>query len=128
MALTGACPCGLMVIPVWMPMGPSRQPLQAQPQLLPLQRPAQASAPCVAGGMPELVVLDARCIGDGPTLIRAVRRGATVLLDTRALDPARAQQLVDYCAGGVVAMDGQAHRAGDNAFLFAPALARVTAA
>ena len=73
------------------------------------------------------MVLAAGCLDDGRILIRAVRRGASVLLDTRALDQEAGQRLVDYCAGGVSAMDGQAHRAGENAFLFAPALTRVTA-
>jgi cell division inhibitor SepF len=99
-------------------MGPS---LLIQPKTEPVRR-AQRSNPG-----PELVVLAARGFGDGRTLIRAVRRGSTVLLDTRQLDAMTGQRLVDYCAGGVIAMDGQAHRAGDNAFLFAPALVRVTA-
>lgn len=99
-------------------MGPSLL-LQPQSSLAPRVRPATPG--------PELLVLAARGLDDGRCLIRAVRRGATVLLDTRALDQAMGQRLVDYCAGGVSAMDGQAHRAGDNAFLFAPALVRVTA-
>jgi FtsZ-interacting cell division protein YlmF len=99
-------------------MGPS--PL-SHPQSIPAQRTRPA-----AGG-PELVVLAARGMDDGRTLIRAVRRGASVLLDTRGLDQPRGQRLVDFCSGGVMAMDGQALRAGENAFLFAPALARITA-
>lgn len=99
-------------------MGPS---LLLQPPRTPVRRARPASPG------PELVVLAARCLDDGRSLIRAVRRGATVLLDTRGLDQETGQRLVDYCAGGVTAMDGQAHRAGSNAFLFAPALVRVTA-
>jgi FtsZ-interacting cell division protein YlmF len=97
------------------------------PTLL-LQIPTRP-APChrTARPGPELLLLAARGLADGHTLIRAVRRGACVLLDTRRLDRASGQRLLDYCAGGVTAMDGQAHRAGDNAFLFAPALSRVTA-
>ena len=128
-----------MVIPVWMPMGPSRLRLQAQAQAqaqaqgqspsqgrLPLLQLLADQRPSQVG--PQIVVLVARSNDDGRSLIAAVRRGATVLLDTRGLSPERGQRLVDYCTGGVLAMDGQAHRAGDNAFLFAPALARVTAA
>lgn len=120
--------CGQMVVPVWMPMGPSRVRLQSPSQLegVPAQRPRRASEALAAG--PEIVVLVARTSEDGRSLIAAVRRGASVLLDTRGLPPERAQRLVDYCTGGVLAMDGQAHRAGPNAFLFAPALARVSAA
>jgi FtsZ-interacting cell division protein YlmF len=99
-------------------MGPS---LLIQPKTEPVRRAQRSNRG------PELVVLAAGGSGDGRTLIRAVRRGASVLLDTRHLDLVNGQRLVDYCAGGVCAMDGQADRAGDNAFLFAPALVRVTA-
>ena len=76
---------------------------------------------------PEILVLGAVGFDDGRTLIEAVRRGVTVLLDTRSLIGSYRQRLLDYCAGAVNAMDGQAHRAGEDTYLFAPALARIQA-
>lgn len=80
-----------------------------------------------AGSCPgaEILVLAAGSFDDGRALIQAVRRGSTVLLDTRSVRGSYRQRLLDYCSGGVRAMDGQTHRAGADTYLFAPALARI---
>lgn len=76
---------------------------------------------------PEILVLEAAGFDDGRTLIEAVRRGVTVLLSTSSVVGSYRQRLLDYCVGGVSAMDGQAHHAGEDTYLFAPALARIRA-
>jgi FtsZ-interacting cell division protein YlmF len=62
---------------------------------------------------------------DGQTLIQAVKRNQTVVLNASSADDGQAQRLIDFACGGMEAIDGQAHRIDAETFLFTPAQARV---
>jgi FtsZ-interacting cell division protein YlmF len=62
---------------------------------------------------------------DGQTLIQAVNRNQTVVLNASSADDGQAQRLIDFACGGMEAIDGQAHRIDAETFLFTPAQARV---
>ncbi len=74
---------------------------------------------------PQLLVLHPHHMEDGQTLIQAVNRNQTVVLNASSADDGQAQRLIDFACGGMEAIDGQAHRIDAETFLFTPAQARV---
>jgi cell division inhibitor SepF len=74
---------------------------------------------------PQLLVLHPHQLADAQTLIQAVKRNQTVVLNASSADDGQAQRLIDFACGGMEAIDGQAHRIDAETFLFTPAQARV---
>ena len=77
-------------------------------------------------GMPEVMVIIPGCFEEAMEAVLAVREQKVVLLQAHQLDPDVAQRAIDFVAGGVSAMDGQAERLDATTFLFAPALVNLT--
>lgn len=73
----------------------------------------------------QLLVLQPHQLEDAQTLIQAVKRNQTVVLNASGADAGKAQRLIDFTCGGMEAIDGQAHRIDCETFLFTPARARV---
>ena len=73
----------------------------------------------------QLLVLHPQQLEDAQTLIQAVKRNQTVVLNASSADAGQAQRLIDFACGGMEAIDGQAHRIDAETFLFTPARARV---
>jgi len=73
----------------------------------------------------QLLVLHPHQLEDAETLIEAVKRNQTVVLNASSADAGQVQRLIDFACGGMEAIDGQAHRIDANTFLFTPAQARV---
>jgi cell division inhibitor SepF len=73
----------------------------------------------------QLLVLHPQQLEDAQTLIQAVKRNQTVVLNASSADAGQAQRLIDFACGGMEAIDGQAHRIDGETFLFTPARARV---
>lgn len=71
-------------------------------------------------GMPEVVVITPRRFEDAQEAVLAVRDQKVVVLQASRLDPELAQRAIDFVAGGVSALDGQAERLDATTFLFAP--------
>lgn len=82
------------------------------------------SAP--AYGMPEVMVITPGRFEDAQDAVLAVREQKVVLLEASRLDPDVAQRAIDFVAGGVSALDGQAERLDATTFLFAPALVNLS--
>ena len=74
-----------------------------------------------AYGMPEVMVITPGRFEDAQNAVLAVREQKVVVLQANHLDPDVAQRAIDFVAGGVSAMDGQAERLDATTFLFAPA-------
>lgn len=77
-------------------------------------------------GQPELVVWHPRRFADGAAIVTAVRDNKAVLLHAGSMETAEAQRLIDFVAGGVSAIDGQAECLDALTFLFAPALVAIS--
>jgi cell division inhibitor SepF len=73
----------------------------------------------------QLLVLHQHQLADAQTLIQAVKRNQTVVLNASNADDGQAQRLIDVACGGMEAIDGQVHRIDAETFLFTPARARV---
>jgi cell division inhibitor SepF len=95
--------------------------------LEPAARFAAAPHPEPPAAQPEVVLVMASRFEDAQTVIEAVRRGRSVILNAAGLSPELGQRLVDYACGGITALDGQAHRIGESVFLLASTVARITA-
>ena len=71
---------------------------------------------------PEVVVMVLTRFEQAQQAVRAVREQKIVVLQAGGLEPELAQRTIDFVAGGVAALDGQAERLDGHTFLFAPAL------
>jgi FtsZ-interacting cell division protein YlmF len=78
-----------------------------------------------AGWPPEVVVWHPTRFEDGAAIVAAVRDRKTVLVHAGLMDRGEAQRLIDFVAGGVSAVDGQAERLEALTFLFVPSLVTV---
>ena len=70
--------------------------------------------------MPEVVVFHPTRFEEAEWIVHNVRELKTVLVHAGAMEPADAQRLIDFVAGGVSAMDGQAECLAPLTFVFAP--------
>ncbi len=77
-------------------------------------------------GMPEVMVITPARFEDAQQALLAVREQKVVVLQARHLDPDVAQRAIDFVAGGVSALDGQAERLDATTFLFAPSLVNLS--
>ena len=77
-------------------------------------------------GQPELVVWHPSRFEDGAAIVTPVRENKAVLVHAGAMDRSEAQRLIDFVAGGVSAIDGQAECLDAVTFLFAPALVAIS--
>lgn len=77
-------------------------------------------------GQPELVVWHPSHFEDGAAIVSAVRENKAVLVHAGAMERGEAQRLIDFVAGGVSAIDGQAECLDALTFLFAPALVAIS--
>lgn len=73
-----------------------------------------------AAGGHRVLILHARHLVDAEQVIEAVRDHQAVVLNTGGAEEALAQRLIDFACGGMEAIDGQAHRLSEEAFLFCP--------
>jgi len=73
----------------------------------------------------QLLVLHPHQLEDAETLIEAVKRNQTVVLNASSADAGQVQRLIDFACGGMEAIDGQVHRIDAETFLFSPAQGRV---
>jgi cell division inhibitor SepF len=76
--------------------------------------------------MPEVVVFHPTCFEDAQAIVQAVRDLQTVLVHASAMPRQDAQRLIDFVAGGVVAIDGQAECLDEFTFVFAPEIVAIT--
>ena len=70
--------------------------------------------------MPEVVVFHPSRFEEAEWIVHNVRELKTVVVDAGAMEPADAQRLIDFVAGGVSALDGQAECLAPLTFLFVP--------
>jgi cell division inhibitor SepF len=77
-------------------------------------------------GMPEVMVITPGRFEDAQQAVLAVRDQKVVVLQARLLEADVAQRAIDFVAGGVSAMDGQAERLDATTFLFAPAVVNLS--
>lgn len=70
--------------------------------------------------LPEVVVFHPTRFEDAQAIVQAVRELQTVLVQASAMNRQEAQRLIDFVAGGVVAMDGHAECLDELTFVFAP--------
>ena len=75
---------------------------------------------------PEVVVFHPTRFDDAQAIVMAVRDMQTVLVHASAMPPDEAQRLIDFVAGGVAAMDGQAQSLDELTFVFAPEIVTIT--
>ncbi len=71
------------------------------------------------------MVLWARGLDDAGTVISAVRRNGVVVLNCGNLSARAGQRLIDMVSGGLLAIDGQVRRIGDDVLLCCPAITSV---
>jgi cell division inhibitor SepF len=76
--------------------------------------------------LPEVVVFHPTRFDDAQSIVLAVRDLQTVLVHAGAMSPEEAQRLIDFVAGGVAAMDGQAQCLDELTFVFAPEIVAIT--
>ncbi|WP_087066821.1 cell division protein SepF [Cyanobium sp. NIES-981] len=72
--------------------------------------------------LPEVVVFHPLHFEDAQEIVQAVRELKTVVVNAGSMDRAEAQRLIDFVAGGVSAIDGQAECLDAVTFVFAPEL------
>ena len=70
--------------------------------------------------LPEVVVFHPTRFEEAEWIVHNVRELKTVIVQAGAMDTAEAQRLIDFVAGGVTAMDGQAECLDPLTFVFAP--------
>jgi cell division inhibitor SepF len=75
--------------------------------------------------LPEVLVFHPTRFEDAQAILIAVRDLRTVVVDAAAMERRDAQRLVDFVAGGVLAIDGQSESLDDVTFLFAPDLVAI---
>ena len=68
----------------------------------------------------QVLILRCHQHADALTAASAVKQHKSVVVDTEQMDAAAAQRLLDFVAGAVDAIDGNAERLGENSFLFTP--------
>jgi cell division inhibitor SepF len=76
--------------------------------------------------LPEVVVFHPTRFEDGQAIVQAVRELQTVLVHAGGMPREDAQRLIDFVAGGVVAIDGQAECLDAFTFVFAPEIVAIT--
>ncbi|EDY37436.1 conserved hypothetical protein [Cyanobium sp. PCC 7001] len=72
--------------------------------------------------LPEVVVFHPLRFEDAQEIVQAVRELKTAVVHAGSMDRSEAQRLIDFVAGGVSAMDGQAECLDEVTFVFAPEL------
>ncbi|MFQ6539205.1 MULTISPECIES: cell division protein SepF [Aphanothece] len=75
--------------------------------------------------LPEVVVFNPMRFEEAQAIVLAVRELKTVLVNAGAMERGEAQRLIDFVAGGVSAMDGQAECLDEVTFVFAPEVIRL---
>jgi cell division inhibitor SepF len=75
--------------------------------------------------LPEVLVFHPTRFEDAQAILIAVRELRTVVVDAAAMERRDAQRLIDFVAGGVLAIDGQSESLDDVTFLFAPDLVAI---
>lgn len=76
--------------------------------------------------LPEVVVFRPTRFEDAQAIVLAVRDMQTVLVQASGMAPEEAQRLIDFVAGGVAAIDGQAECLDEFTFVFAPEIVTIT--
>jgi FtsZ-interacting cell division protein YlmF len=70
--------------------------------------------------MPEVVVFHPTRFEEAEWIVHNVRELKTVIVHAGGMETTEAQRLIDFVAGGVSAMDGQAECLAPLTFVFAP--------
>ena len=70
--------------------------------------------------MPEVVVFHPSRFEEAEWIVHNVRELKTVVVDAGAMEPSDAQRLIDFVAGGVSALDGQAECLAPLTCIFVP--------
>ena len=73
----------------------------------------------------RIKIMRPKSIAEASQCISAVREGITVVLGLGGMNPDEAQRIVDFVAGGVLALDGHRSRISEEVVLFAPILAQI---
>ena len=74
----------------------------------------------------EVVLVSPRRFQEAQKAVVAVREQKVVVLQAQQMEPDLAQRTIDFVAGGVQAIEGQAERLDATTFLFAPALVQLS--
>ncbi|MEB3297736.1 MAG: cell division protein SepF [Cyanobacteriota bacterium] len=80
----------------------------------------------LGSGHSEVLVITPNSLEEAHQAILAVRDRKVVVLQAGHLDPDEAQRTIDFVAGGVSALDGQAERLDETTFVFAPSMVNVS--
>ena len=80
----------------------------------------------LGSGHSEVLVITPNSLEEAHQAILAVRERKVVVLQAGHLDPDEAQRTIDFVAGGVSALDGQAERLDETTFVFAPSMVNVS--
>ncbi len=75
--------------------------------------------------LPEVLVFHPTRFEDAQAILIAVRELRTVVVHAGAMERGEAQRLIDFVAGGVLAIDGQSECLDAVTFLFAPDLVAI---
>ena len=70
--------------------------------------------------MPEVVVFRPSSFEEAEWIVHNVRELKTVVVDAGGMEATDAQRLIDFVAGGVSALDGQAECLAPLTFIFVP--------
>lgn len=70
--------------------------------------------------MPEVVVFHPTRFEEAQWIVHHLRERKTVLVNAVAMERSEAQRLIDFVAGGVSAIDGQAECLDELTFVFVP--------
>ncbi|MEB3308447.1 MAG: cell division protein SepF [Cyanobacteriota bacterium] len=76
--------------------------------------------------MSEVMVITPNSLEEAHQAILAVRDRKVVILQAGHLAPEEAQRTLDFVAGGVSALDGQAERLDDTTFVFSPSTVQLS--
>jgi cell division inhibitor SepF len=80
----------------------------------------------LGSGHSEVLVITPNSLEEAHQAILAVRERKVVVLQAGHLEPDEAQRTIDFVAGGVSALDGQAERLDETTFVFAPCTVNVS--
>ncbi len=90
------------------------------------ERTRAGSEMSLGSGHSEVLVITPNSLEEAHQAILAVRDRKVVVLQAGHLDPDEAQRTIDFVAGGVSALDGQAERLDETTFVFAPCTVNVS--
>ena len=91
------------------------------PQIEPADLRATGAHPAIG----DVLVMTPRQLQDAAMVLVAVRQNTNVVVNSRWLEDASGQRLIDFVCGGLEAIGGQAHQIAEEVFLFTPGIVKI---